>query len=84
MTLFKFRLLDESEQVDLLYKDGLYIGKRKDDRKTVVLYQLEGFYIEIHYRKYRQSITHLHCFTTTEPLIPYLELVDVEELMRYV
>ncbi len=84
MTLYNFRHLSYNDQVDLLHKDGVYIGKRKEERNFIVLYQLHGFYVEIFYRKYRRLITHLHCFTTTEQLTPYLEEVDVEELMKFV
>lgn len=82
MTLYEFWLLNDRIQVDLLYKHGIYIGKRKEENKIMVLYQLYSFYVEIHYNKYRYLITQLDCFITTNSLTPYLEQVDVEEVIK--
>jgi hypothetical protein len=81
MTLYEFRLLSDDKQVEHLYNDGVYIGKRKDEDSSVVLYQLGNFYIEIYYLKYRSLISRLRCFTSTDALNPYLEQIDVEGLM---
>ena len=82
MTLYEFRMLSDSEQIDLLYMEGVYIGKRKQDNSIIVLYQLDGFYIEIFYRKYRSVITHVYCFTSTMLLNAYLDQINVEELVK--
>ncbi len=81
MTLFDFQLLSKNEQVDLLYKEGVYIGKRKINNSCVLLYQLESFYIEVFYKKYRCSVIRIHCFRSTTLLDPYLEQIDVEHLV---
>lgn len=84
MTVKEFRQLPESEQIDLLYQHGVYVGKRRENRATVVLYQLDGFYVKIVYRQYRQSVIALLCFTSTSVLLPFLKQIDVEELIRCV
>ncbi|MCW3106090.1 MAG: hypothetical protein JWQ09_596 [Segetibacter sp.] len=84
MTAKEFRLLCNTHQINLLYQQGVYVGKRKENEKTVVLYQLDGFYVEIFYREYRKYITKLNCFTSTDSLQPYLKQIDVEELIRCV
>ncbi|RYY89609.1 MAG: hypothetical protein EOO15_05750 [Chitinophagaceae bacterium] len=68
------------EQLDLLYLQGAFIGKRKKGAQTCVLYQLEGFYVEVVYRLYRRIPDRLNCFRSTSLLDPYLELIDVEYL----
>ncbi|TCZ72818.1 hypothetical protein [Flaviaesturariibacter aridisoli] len=78
MTLFDFKLLPAMEQLDLLYEQGSFIGKRKVAAQTCVLYQLESFYVEVLYRQYRRIPEKLHCFRSTALLDPYLELIDVE------
>lgn len=82
MTLFEFRVLSDEEQIDLLYKDGVYIGKRKEDHLSVVLYQLDGFYVEVYYYKYRRLICTINGFSSTIPLDPYLEQINVQDLVR--
>ncbi|RYD95537.1 MAG: hypothetical protein EOP50_07850 [Sphingobacteriales bacterium] len=81
MTLFDFQLLPQTEQLDLLYEQGTYVGKRKTGAQTCILYQLEGFYVEVIYRQYRRVVDKLHCFRAMSLLDPYLELIDVEHLV---
>jgi len=79
MTLFDFKLLSEREQLDILHTEGAYIGKRKEGELSILLYQLEGFYVEIFYRKHRSQIKSIRSFTTTVLLEPYLTQIDITE-----
>jgi len=81
MTLQDFQLLPEARQIDELYQSAVYLGKRKQASSIILLYQLESFYVEVYYRKYRSHVRHLHCFESTELLDPYLEQIDVENLV---
>ncbi|MDB5251463.1 MAG: hypothetical protein JWP27_632 [Flaviaesturariibacter sp.] len=81
MTQFDFQLLPPTEQLDLLYSDGVYIGKRKEANRTVLLYQLDAFYVEVFYAKHRCFYTGIRCFRSTVLLDPYLESIDVEHLV---
>jgi hypothetical protein len=78
MTLFEFKLLSDEDQLNLLYKEGVYIGKRKEDGKTILLYQLDSFYVEVFYRKYRYFVSEIKCTDSTSCLEPYLEQINVE------
>ncbi len=81
MTMYDFQLLPEQQQIDVLYQFGVYIGKRKIKISIILLYQFESFYVEVFYKKYRSHVKHLHCFESTELLDPYLEQIDVENLV---
>ena len=81
MTMYDFQLLPEQQQIEILYRDGVYIGKRRDGVSIILLYQLESFYVEVYYRKYRSHIKQLYCFESTDQLDPYLEQIDVENLV---
>ena len=81
MTLFDFQLLDNSEKMDLLYEQGVYIGKRKETDQSILLYQVESFYVEVFYKKHRRFVSRLHCFSSTALLDPYLEQIHVEHLV---
>ncbi len=65
----------------LLYKEGVYIGKRKRGNSVVLLYQVEGFYAEVFYRTYRREIDAIRCFSGTRRLDPYLSAIDVASLV---
>lgn len=82
MTLYEYHQLEEPEQVELLYKEGIYLGKRKKSSLSAVLYQLDSFYVEVCYNRYRRLIREVRCFHSTEFLTPYLEQIDVEELIN--
>jgi hypothetical protein len=81
MTVWDFQLLPQQKQVEILYRDGVYIGKHKAASSIILLFQLDSFYVEVFYRKYRSHIKLLHCFDSTEHLDPYLEQIDVEDLV---
>ena len=51
MTMYDFQLLPEQRQIEVLYKAGVYIGKRREGVSIILLYQLESFYVEVFYRK---------------------------------
>ncbi|GAB4093215.1 hypothetical protein [Flaviaesturariibacter terrae] len=79
--MFDFLLLSQMEQLDLLYEEGTYLGKRKIGAQACVLYQIEGFYVEVLYRQYRLLPKKVRCFRSVALLDPYLELIDLEHLV---
>ena len=81
MRLHDFVRLPDEEKANLLYEQGAYIGKRKKAGTIVTLYQLEGFYAEVYYRKYRCFIDRISCFSGTARLGPYLNEINVEHLV---
>lgn len=81
MKLHEFTCLPEEKQIALLYELGVYIGKCRQGTTIKVLYQLDGFYAEVCYRKYRWVIEAIRCFSDTSQLDPYLTGIDVEDLV---
>ena len=79
MRLFEFQSLSDTEKIALLYKEGIYIGKRRIYNRIALLYQFESFYAEIFYKSYRKYVDHINCFETTAELDPYLENINVED-----
>jgi hypothetical protein len=80
MKMCEFEGLQEAEQLSIIQENGVYIGKRWKKNISILLYQLEDFYIEVVYRKYRCYIANIRCFRSTLPLEPYLPQVDIGEL----
>ena len=81
MMLKDFKLLPQSDQVDLIYRHGVYIGKRKEEELIILLYQVEGFYVEVVYKRYRHKVISMRCSSSTSLIDPYLEQIDVEHLV---
>jgi hypothetical protein len=82
MTMYEFRILSDQEQMDVIYSNGVYIGKRKAKDFVSVLYQVESFYVELFYRKYRYFIAHSRCSTSIAIAEPYLDQIDLGELVN--
>lgn len=80
MRLFEFQSLPEEEQITILYRQGIFIGKKKSDDFTKLLYQLESFYVEVIYASYRRVIHKIRYSDATSILDPYLEQIRVEYL----
>jgi hypothetical protein len=81
MTVQEFRDLTESQQTEVLYGDAVYIDKRKSGDNSIVIYQIDGFYVEVCFYKYRQHIAWVRCSDSINILNPYLDKMDIVELM---
>ena len=64
-------------QFQMLHRHGVYIGKRKDENQVIVLFQLNGFYVEVYYRQYRRTIDRIITSESTDILQPYLEQIQL-------
>lgn len=80
LSLSEFIELPQQLQFEILHKHGVYIGKRKIDKQTVVLFQLHGFYVEVYYKQYRKVINHIVTSDSTEILQPYLDQIHLKGL----
>ena len=49
MTLKNYSKLDELEQHEAIWADGVQIGEKKEGDHIVVLYKLFGFYVELYH-----------------------------------
>lgn len=79
LTLAEFRELPGEHQFDVLHKYAVYVGKSKINNRKVVLFQLHGFYVEVHYRQYRKTIHHLIISESTDILQPYLDQIQIRD-----
>lgn len=82
MSCLEFRLLPAEAQVSLLYKEGVYLGKRRAGNCVILLYQMDHFYVELKYTVYRQIINNIRVVDMMTVLDPYLEQIDVEDLVN--
>ena len=79
-TLGAFLQLSESMQLELLHKDGVYVGKRLVDGQDVLLFQLYSFYAEVVYREYRREVDRLIISDSIEMVHPYLDQIRLRGL----
>lgn len=79
LSLSEFIDLPQPLQFEMLHKHGVYVGKRKINRQTIVLFQLHGFYVEVYYKQYRKTIDRLVTSADTDILQPYLEQIHIRD-----
>jgi len=76
----EFMELPQELQFDVLHKHGVYVGKRKINKQTVVLFQLHGFYVEVYYKQYRKLIDRIVTSDNMDILHPYLDQINIRNL----
>lgn len=80
LSLTEFMDLPQELQFEMLHKHGVYVGKRKADKQTIVLFQLHGFYVEVYYKQYRKIIDRIVTTDSTDILQPYLDQIHIRDL----
>jgi hypothetical protein len=83
MNFYDFLQLDETEQVEVLWYNGEQIGRRREGEYLILLYQVEGFYVEVFYHSKLREIKRYLSFDCTERLEPYIENIDISCVYRY-
>lgn len=78
--LEEFNGLARDQQLNILHMNGVFVGKRKVDNKTVVLFQLYGFYVEVFYTQYRKTVERTVTSADADILQPYLDQIQVKGL----
>ncbi|HEV7329424.1 MAG TPA: hypothetical protein VGN63_00135 [Flavisolibacter sp.] len=76
MTLSQFQQLDHETQLQVADR-ATCLRSRMDPEHLILLYQIEGFYIEVYYHKRLRSFTRAHAFDDMVLLDPYLEEMQI-------
>ena len=80
MTLQQFKRLQHSNKRDTVWNKGEHIATRYDGVYSITLWQIGGFYVEIHFNLLRSKITAFESFAGGPRLEPWLEQVDISSL----
>jgi len=82
MTFHQFEKLPSGNKYKYLLQKGTFLIKRKSIKYEFLLYELNGFYVEVMYDATQKKVLLLEPFTDTNLLAPYLHKVDITELMN--
>lgn len=77
----EFNTLQELDQVDRAWKNGVLLAERTENFHTVSLYQLDGFYIEVTRHTHFNVIIKVATCRDTACLEPYLKDINIEGLL---
>lgn len=78
----QFDTLSKEEQQQELLKSGIFLAEREDGPFRIMLYQLNGFYVEVYFFNLYNKVAFFQTFEDTEALQPYLEQINVRTLLQ--
>ena len=82
MELEFFNALPKKAQQELLLAQGTFLTERTDGPFRIMLYQLESFYVEVHFFNLYNKVAFFSAFDTMEALEPYLDTIDVSGMLQ--
>ena len=80
INLTEYKELSWESQLNILHRNGAHVGKRVLDGQIVILFQLNGFYVEVYYKEYRKEISHIITSESPDILMPYLDQIRIRDL----
>lgn len=81
MTLDEFAFLNEIRQAQALLERGTFLADRLYKNFSILLYQLDNFYVEVYHNLRFDVMQGMRCFEDDEALQPYLERIDISDLV---
>jgi hypothetical protein len=73
MTRKYFSKLSEPIQYRLLLQKGVCVAERMDGHTLLLLFQIDGFYVELAFDNFSDEVLSSRSFEDTAELGPYLE-----------
>jgi len=64
------------EQAEAVW-NGTHIGERFDEEHSILLYQIDGFYVEAYYHREYNVIRRFRRFSSVTQLEPYLNSISI-------
>lgn len=82
-TINDFKSLDTDLQAQVLWLDGVYLDLVRHDGEVYAdLYALYDFYVEVFFDKATEEPTGIRAFKNPVFLEPYLDAIDIHELLE--
>lgn len=81
MDFYAFNFLPKDERATLVWQQGRFLAIRFDMGCSVVLYHMPNFFAEVWYSPEGNQIALVHGFESKKLLEPYLDIINLEELM---
>lgn len=73
MTLHQFKLLPKNKQVEAVW-EGEFFLLRETIKHTILLYKVDGFYVEVYYSNESNEIEKFNPFSSRKRLELYFHL----------
>jgi hypothetical protein len=74
-------MLNEMEQAEVVWA-STNIGERRDKEHTILLYQVDSFYVEVFYHRKNNVISRTRSFSNPDQLEPYMVHINILQLLK--
>ncbi len=81
MTLHTFLLHNHEQRAAFVRAKGVFLTVRTSGDYQMVLFAIDNFFAEVWYRRADQQVKMVRAFRSTALLAPYLEQMELAELM---
>jgi hypothetical protein len=82
MTLAYFKSLTRNEKKLIVLRNGSFLSEKNYGFFRTMLYQVDGFYVEIYFTKFSKDAIWFRNFDSTKNLHPYLQQIDISGLFQ--
>ena len=83
MTIQEFNMLDAHQQGQTLWRYGTHLSDRNTNRYSMMLYQIDAFYVEVCFHRKKEEFIAFKTFTGTSQLNPYLNKISISGLLQH-
>ena len=80
MGIYEFIALDEDSKANTVWQDGKFLAMREEAGFRLALYELDDFFVQVHYDPTENSIVKIPQFKSMTLLEPYWTAVELPEL----
>ena len=80
MTIKQFQQMDEMEQAEAIWS-GKQVAMRSDDVHDILLYQIEGIFVEVYYHREYNVIRKFEPIANKDQLLFYGDQIDISKVM---
>lgn len=84
MTIQQFEALCKEAQQTALLNNGIFLAERTDGPFRIMLYGLDGFYVEVFFFNLYNKVAFFQTVDDTDALEPYLQEMNLTALMQEV
>jgi hypothetical protein len=81
MTLYQFKIKNETEQTDIIDEKGELIAERTEKFCTIHLYQVGSFYVEVYHHNHFNVAVRVKSFKDVKHLDPYLQQINIDDIL---
>lgn len=82
MDFYQFNYMPRDQRAELVWGQGRFLAVRSYMGCIVALYHMPDFYAEVEYSPEDDQIALVHGFESRDLLEPYLDVIDLGELME--